>query len=512
MTDKPLYYNIATIRKLLLRAFDAEELRRFSLDRPQFRPVVDDFGPKYSLNDMVDEMIEYCWKQNLWDELLTEVKEASPKQYARFESGLMTADVPPDLQLGFREPEPGFPWRRVAIVAAVLAIALILLGVAAGPRLREAACGPLGCKPEGVQRLAIGDFENLTPDATELGRVWTQGTREVLIEKLSQVPSLQLINQTSPQVTDRVKRELDYWIEGQFQMLDRAELRSRLTGPGGRYLAPDVSVEGAPSETLANITALRNELALALLSRLGVEPEPALAETLRNTPTGDMEALALNNEGVDLINLGDYAAAEIKFRAALSLDPDYSIAHSNLAFVLASQGAYDGAITSYQAAIEQLPRYAVFRYNLGNLYLLLERTDEALLSLQEAIRLDPGYVQACNELGNVYILREQWAEAREALEKGLALDPSFAPLHKNLARVALAEGKAGEAIDLLGTALQLYQEKPLEATYLLAEAYAQAGQEAKACQQLAAYWVLDPNRIGEWSLDAEELQNQLDCP
>ncbi len=512
MTDKPLYYNIATIRKLLLRAFSAEELHRFCLDQPQFRPLVNDFGPKYSLNDMVDEVIEYCWKQNLWDELLTEVKEANPEQYVRFEPDLMTAEVSPDLQLGFREPEPGFPWRRVAIVVAVLAIALILLGVAAGPRLREAACGPLGCKPKGVQRLAIGDFENLTPDATELGLVWTRGTREVLIEKLSQVPSLQLINQTSPQVTDRVKRELDYWIEGQFQVVDRAELRSRLSRRGGEYLSPDVRVEGEATETLANITSLQNELALALLRRLGIEPEPALAETLRNTPTGDMEALALNNEGVDLINVQDYPAAESKFRAALSLDPDFGVAHANLGFALAEQGEYDGALTSYRAAIDRLPRYALFHYNLGNLFALLGDTDQALLSLHEAIRLDPGYVQAYNELGNVYLELEQWPDARRELERGLELDATFAPLHKNLGRVALAQGKTEEAIDRLGTALQLYQEKPLEATYLLAVAYAQAGQEAKACQQLAAYWVLDPNRFSEWALDAEDLENQLGCP
>jgi tetratricopeptide (TPR) repeat protein len=399
-----------------------------------------------------------------------------------------------------------------AVMAGVLAAGIILWVIVGRPKMVEVVCGPLGCRPAGVQRLAIGEFKNLTPDRTELDDVWTEGTREMLIQKLGQVPSLQLINEASPQTTEKVKRDLDYWIEGQFQVVDRAELRSRLSRRGGEYLSPDVRVEGEATETLANITSLQNALALALLPRLGIEPEPALAETLRNTPTGDVEALALNNEGVELIRAQDYPAAESKFRAALSLDPGFSVAHANLGFALAEQGDYDGAIVSYQAAIEHLPYYAVFRYNLGNLYLRLGRTEGALLSLQEAVRLDPGYVHAYNELGNVYILREQWADAREALEKGLALDPSFAPLHKNLARVALAQGKTKEAIDLLGTALQLYQEKPLEATYLLAMAYAQAGQEAKACQQLAAYWVLDPNRISEWALDAEDLENQLGCP
>lgn len=398
-----------------------------------------------------------------------------------------------------------------ASMAAVLAVSLVLWGLVGRPKLLDVVCGPLGCKAAGVKRLAIGEFQNLTPNATEFGLLWTEGTRDALIQKLSQVPSLQLVNEASPQVTEKVKRELDFWIEGQFQRVDRAELRSRLSRRGGEYLSPDVRVVGEPGETLANITALQNALALALLPRLGVEADHALAATIGSTPTDNLEALALNNEGVDLARKKDYAAAEAKFRAALAMDPDYSIAHANLGFVLASQGQYDAAIASYQAAIERLPRYAVFHYNLGNLYALLDQTDEALLSLQEAIRLDPGYVQAHNELGNVFIRLEKWSDARRELEQGLRLDPSFAPLHKNLGRVALAQGESNEAIESLQRALLLYTEKPLEAIYWLAEAYATIDKEAEACQHIATFWALDPHRISEWAPDAADLSARLGC-
>jgi hypothetical protein len=93
MTNKAPEYNLATTRELLLAAFTAEELRRFCHDRPTFYPIVDRFGPEYGLDDMVDEVITYCEKHLLFDELLAEIKEYNPKQYARFAPrvGLATA-------------------------------------------------------------------------------------------------------------------------------------------------------------------------------------------------------------------------------------------------------------------------------------------------------------------------------------------------------------------------------------------------------------------------------------
>ena len=68
-------YNIAAIRELLLAAFTAEELRRFCLVRPDFQPIVNRFSQGHSLDQMVDEVIDYCRTQLLFDELLSAVKE-----------------------------------------------------------------------------------------------------------------------------------------------------------------------------------------------------------------------------------------------------------------------------------------------------------------------------------------------------------------------------------------------------------------------------------------------------
>lgn len=77
--------SISELQNLLAETFTAEELRRFCIDHPLFRPVANRFGPKYNLVEMIDTIIDYCERLLLWNELLTEVARANPRQYARFE-------------------------------------------------------------------------------------------------------------------------------------------------------------------------------------------------------------------------------------------------------------------------------------------------------------------------------------------------------------------------------------------------------------------------------------------
>jgi len=396
-------------------------------------------------------------------------------------------------------------------IAALLAATLLLWYSVGWPALIENVYGPLGRKEPGEQRIAFGEFVNLTPNKTEDDELWAEGTRRSLSQKLSRVSTLKVVNTDSPQATERTKRGLDFWIEGDFQMVDRAVYHSRLATRGGQILSPDIRVEADPIDTESNLFSLQDDLAFALLDRLGINVSPDLAKIIRSTPTNNPQAFELNNEGVLLLDQKEYVRAEETFRAALALDPDYSEANANLGFVFASQGEYDAAVVAYQSAINQLPEYAPYHYNLGTLFALMGQEREALISLEKAVDIDSGYVQAFNELGNLHIRLEQWDEAREVLERGLALNPDFAPLSKNLARVSLAEGKADEALELLQAALQLYEETPLEVVHLMAEAYAIKGEEDAACQQIATFQTLDPNLISEWAPAVLDLAAQLGC-
>jgi hypothetical protein len=78
-------------------AFTDRELRRFCQDRPLLAPAVARFGAGWSLEDMIDVLLEYCQTQLLLPELLRGVREHNPRQYQRYELGssLGPAEVAP---------------------------------------------------------------------------------------------------------------------------------------------------------------------------------------------------------------------------------------------------------------------------------------------------------------------------------------------------------------------------------------------------------------------------------
>ncbi|MBN1139668.1 MAG: hypothetical protein JXM73_24055 [Anaerolineae bacterium] len=84
MDDTQVSYSLSAIRELLLAAFTPQELRRFCMYHPPFRPIVDRFGPGYGFDDMVDEVVEYCERNVLLSDLLKAIAKKNPRQYERF--------------------------------------------------------------------------------------------------------------------------------------------------------------------------------------------------------------------------------------------------------------------------------------------------------------------------------------------------------------------------------------------------------------------------------------------
>jgi hypothetical protein len=84
MRHKSQDFDLGAIRNLLSEAFTAVELRRFCQDRALFAPVVAEFGHGQGVQASVDALIDYCRTRRLFGELLTEVEQERPRQYARY--------------------------------------------------------------------------------------------------------------------------------------------------------------------------------------------------------------------------------------------------------------------------------------------------------------------------------------------------------------------------------------------------------------------------------------------
>jgi formylglycine-generating enzyme required for sulfatase activity len=96
MTNDPPEHDIAKIRQLLLAAFTPEELDRLfrSSSSPQLQNVAKEFSPGDGLTIMADKAISYSRRYLLLPELLAELKQHNPRQYARFIEPELSEDKP----------------------------------------------------------------------------------------------------------------------------------------------------------------------------------------------------------------------------------------------------------------------------------------------------------------------------------------------------------------------------------------------------------------------------------
>ena len=101
MSNETSDHNLKAIRQLLIAAFIAEGFRSFLEDHRSFRPIVAEFGPGHGLTDMVDEAVTYCRTHLLLDDLLAEVKQTNPRQYARFALDLYTPEKVRKMELDY---------------------------------------------------------------------------------------------------------------------------------------------------------------------------------------------------------------------------------------------------------------------------------------------------------------------------------------------------------------------------------------------------------------------------
>ncbi|MEW6073254.1 MAG: tetratricopeptide repeat protein [Planctomycetota bacterium] len=186
--------------------------------------------------------------------------------------------------------------------------------------------------------------------------------------------------------------------------------------PGGIGLATLAGRAGALSAGRRRI-GLAAALAAAALSF--AVPSGALARQGR--------AFGLSNRGGILTLAGDWAAAERYARAAVAAMPELSIAHHNLASLLARTGREEEAIAAYREAIARDPTNADSVAALAQLLLPRGRGAELEGALRRAVQARPSHAPAWTALVHVLARQGRRAEAedaaRAAASHGLRIDP-----------------------------------------------------------------------------------------
>ncbi len=141
------------------------------------------------------------------------------------------------------------------------------------------------------------------------------------------------------------------------------------------------------------------------------------------------------NLGNTLKDLGKLKEAELSTRKAIELKPDFAEAHLNLGVVLKDHGKLQDAELSYRKAIEIKPDFAEAHYNLGIGLKRLGKLQDAELSYRKAIEIKPDFAEAYSNLGTILIDLGNIQDAEFSYRKAIEIKPDFAEAHLNLSRI-----------------------------------------------------------------------------
>jgi TolB-like protein len=173
------------------------------------------------------------------------------------------------------------------------------------------------------------------------------GLADILITDLQRSGQLQLVDRIR---VDALLRELQLVDAGRVDLATaprvgklvgarRIVLGTLAQRPGGQ-ISIDARIADVASGTvrtgvsaaapLADILAAEKELALRLLTQLGVNLTPAARARIEERPTRNIAALLAYSRAVRYEVRGDYPRAASEYRTALRLDPAFSLAGEKL--------------------------------------------------------------------------------------------------------------------------------------------------------------------------------------
>jgi protein O-mannosyl-transferase len=206
-------------------------------------------------------------------------------------------------------------------------------------------------------------------------------------------------------------------------------------------------------------------------------------------------AVAHCNLGESMFLRGEYAEAEVHFRAALAIDDEQTGAHNNLGWSLARRGLIDEAIVHYKRSLEIDPKNAAAHNNYALALVSKNRTDEAIEHLKIALGLEENYAAARNNLGMIYAEHQQYEEAAKQYRAAMEISPTDTVARGNLAMVLSAQDKPDEAIALLTEAIRM---TPNSASLHsnLGLVFCRINKFNEALSEYAEALRLEPNNVG----------------
>src|SRR5437016_11738848 len=375
-----------------------------------------------------------------------------------------------------------------------------------------------------IQSVAVMPFVNESGNADV--EYLSDGMTESLISSLSQIPKLNVKARSSvfrykgkDTKAQTIGKELNV----------QAILNGRVIQRGQDLILYVELVDAATenvlwkqtyNKTMTNLVALQNDIARDVADKLKVRLSGADEQKLAKNYTDNPEAYQLYLKGRFYWNKRtpqDIQKSIEYFDQAITLDPNYALAHTGLADAYALLPVYGnlpageslpkareaaqkalslddrlaeahtalggvlnyydydfaGAEREYKRAFELNPNYATAHQWYGELLTHLGRHEESLAEMRHALQIDPLSLIINRAEGESYLFARRYDEAIAQLRRTIELEPNFATAHDTLGSAYQIKGDYADGVAEFVKARESYGKPEIAA--LARESFARGG-------------------------------------
>jgi TolB-like protein/DNA-binding winged helix-turn-helix (wHTH) protein/Tfp pilus assembly protein PilF len=179
----------------------------------------------------------------------------------------------------------------------------------------------------------------------------------------------------------------------------------------------------------------------------------------------------------------NWNAAEVGFRRAIELNPNYATAHQRYSLYLIAMGRPNESLSEMDYARSLDPLSISMNFSLGWRLYMARQYDHAIAQLHNTIEMDPTFILPHIVLGQSYEQEGDYAKAIAELQKTAVMSHDSPPVIAALGHVYAVAGKQAEAFRVLEE-LRFESRSQYVSPFYVALVYAGLGDHGQAMDWL----------------------------
>jgi len=234
----------------------------------------------------------------------------------------------------------------------------------------------------------------------------------------------------------------------EFQSVAPGAYELRVTGSGGGVLHQETVFVNGPNQILSVTMRTRQSIDRSAGSTVSIR------QLQHKVPS---DASKEYSNGQAAARKGDHLAARDHFQKAVTIDPEFADAYTNLGVAQLSLGEVETATEQFQKAIDLVPDHTLATANMSIALYRLKRYNEAAGAARQALKLDPSLLKMRYVLA-LSLTQKQGHEA-EALDNLERAAGEFPRAHLLAADILTQTGRRDDAVNQLEKYLRASSER-----------------------------------------------------